>query len=105
MGSGQNRTEHYNVEVFNISDPCMSLLADAGFNATNAFWRDGFCRRERRDFIKNKPVPWVAEKKYNANAIQLHRDWLLKMQKSTTAKVEVPFGDAEKQHFFQQKEQ
>jgi hypothetical protein len=37
----------------------------------------------------------------DANVAQLHRDWSPKMQNSTTAEVEVLFGDAEKQRFFQ----
>jgi hypothetical protein len=37
----------------------------------------------------------------DANVTQFHRDWSPKMQNSTTAEVEVLFGDAEKQRFFQ----
>ena len=36
-----------NGEVFHISNPYIGLLVDAGFDATNAVWHDGFCRRER----------------------------------------------------------
>jgi hypothetical protein len=34
-------------EVFHISNPYIGLLVDAGFDATNAVWHAGFCRRER----------------------------------------------------------
>jgi hypothetical protein len=37
----------------------------------------------------------------DANVTQFHRDWSHKMQNSTTANVEVLFGDSEKQQFFQ----
>jgi hypothetical protein len=37
----------------------------------------------------------------DANVTQFHRDWSHKMQNSTTANVEVLFGDSEKQRFFQ----
>ena len=68
-----------NGEVFHTSNPYVGLLVDAGFDATNAVWHDGFRRRERHP-TSSRLVSQDAN--------------------STTAEVEVLFGDAEKQRFF-----